>query len=202
VRAAWDDPPVTSPDAPIGAELSATPGARARTGRWRLRHREVLVAWALGVVGAVLATTVLVAVVTASDPGFVAGDGFVARDAALAGMWTGILGIVPAVVIGLPVWFGLAWLLRSQPRQWLHVLWFAVVGLVLGTVISAALFGQVVTGGLLDSPGRPLGGEVGSLLRTALLLGAPWGIGAAVGRAAVVPLVRRRLATSPATMSA
>ncbi|NMR20484.1 hypothetical protein [Cellulomonas fimi] len=171
--------------------------APTSTGSWQLRPREVVLAWVTGFVWAVVATIALALVGSGQTLGPEAGT------AGSAGTAAAVLGIVPALVIGLPAWFGLSRLLRAERRQWAHVLWFALVGLVLASAISAALFGQVITGGLLDAPGGTLtSSDAADLLRISLLLGAPWGVGAAVGRAAVIPLVRRRLAATPATMAA
>jgi hypothetical protein len=105
------------------------------------------------------------------------------RDGGLAVVWTLLLGVLPAAALGLPVWFWLARVLRRQRRQWIHAVLFGLAGYVLALPVHAALFGHLLAQG--DTP-------VTDVLR----LGVPWGIGAAIGRLAVAPSVRRRPATA------
>ena len=137
-----------------------------------LTRGQVLAAWAVGFLASALAVGV---VVTASN---VTAYGRGVRDGVLGVVWSGILGIVPALVVGLPLWFALARALRGQRRQWVHVVVFGLAGLLLAVAVNAALFRQVLFPG----------GGVVDLLR----LSSPWALGAALGRLAVVPWVRRR----------
>jgi hypothetical protein len=137
----------------------------------RLTRGQVLAAWAVGLVTAAVVTGVLAGV----HDFRLYGTG--ARDGALVAMWTVLLGVVPALLVGLPTWFLLARGLRRQPRQWVHVAVYGLAGLVLATAAVAALFGRLL----------PQSGAA-----DLLTLSGPWALGAAVGRLAVVPGVRRR----------
>ena len=132
---------------------------------------QVVTAWAVGFVTAAAATGVLA---TVSN---VLADGRGVREGALALVWTGILGIVPALLVGLPTWFLLARALRRQPRQWVHVAVYGLAGLVIAAAVNAALFARLLF--------------PGDGIADLLALSGPWALGAAVGRLAIVPSVRR-----------
>lgn len=139
----------------------------------RLTRGQVLTAWGTGFVASAVTTGVLAGAHDAAGSGAASGVANGVRGVA----WASVLGFVPAVLVGLPVWFLLARLLRGRPRQWVHVAAFGLAGLVLAMAVGAALFRDLLTGV------RDIG--------TVALLGAPWALGAAIGRLAVVPSIRR-----------